>query len=247
MRLVYGHFVPGEEALREALCTTGNGYFATRGAAPESRADGILEAESDSPNRYKTSKQADVLMLFYLLSAEELHSLFTRLGYPWDPGVIPRTIDYYTRRTCHGSTLSRVVHSWVLARANRPGSWELFTQALDSDVADIQGGTTAEGIHLGAMAGTVDLAARGYTGIEPRGDVLWLNPCLPRQAPALTLTIRYRRHWGISVRIADGRIQVTVPPSDAPPIIIGYQGKLTELSPGEVFGAPLPGRTLPHG
>ena len=209
------------------------------------RLDRILEAEGDTPNRYKASKQADALMLFYLLSAEELHSLFTRLGYPWDPSLIPRTVDYYTRRTCHGSTLSRVVHSWVLARANRPGSWDLFTQALASDIADIQGGTTAEGIHLGAMAGTVDLAARGYTGLELRGNVLWLNPCLPHQAPALALTIRYRRHWGIRIRIADGLIQVAVPPSDAPPIIVGYQGRLTELSPGEAFGAPLPERSLP--
>src|SRR5215469_2425699 len=30
-----------QEGLREALCTLGNGYFATRGAAPESSADGI--------------------------------------------------------------------------------------------------------------------------------------------------------------------------------------------------------------
>jgi len=210
------------------------------------RLDRILEAESDTPNRYRASKQADVLMLFYLFSAEELHSLFTRLGYPWDSSLIPRNIDYYTRRTSHGSTLSRVVHSWVLARANRPGSWELFTQALESDVADIQGGSTAEGIHLGAMAGTVDLAARGYTGIEPRGNVLWLNPCLPHQVSALTFTIRYRRHWGITVRIADGRIQVTVPPSDAPPITIGYEGDLTGVGPGETFDAPLPERALPH-
>jgi alpha,alpha-trehalase len=185
-------------------------------------------------------------MLFYLLSAEELRSLFTRLGYPWDPSFIPRNVDYYTRRTSHGSTLSRVVHSWVVARANRPGSWEMFNQALESDIADIQGGTTAEGIHLGAMAGTIDLAARGYTGIEPRGHVLWLNPCLPYQVPALTFTIRYRRHWGITVRIADGRIQLTVPPSDAPPITIGYQGNLTSVGPGETFDAPLPERALPH-
>ena len=32
----------------------------------------ILEAEGDSPNRYKLSKQADTLMLFYLFSAEEV-------------------------------------------------------------------------------------------------------------------------------------------------------------------------------
>ena len=39
--LRYEGFVPQQEGLREALCTVGNGYFATRGAAPESRADGV--------------------------------------------------------------------------------------------------------------------------------------------------------------------------------------------------------------
>ncbi len=37
----YEDFDPQKEGLREALCTLGNGYFATRGAAPESRADGV--------------------------------------------------------------------------------------------------------------------------------------------------------------------------------------------------------------
>ncbi|MCA1795195.1 MAG: hypothetical protein LC660_15240, partial [Desulfobacteraceae bacterium] len=32
------------------------------------RMDRILEAEGDSPNNYKITKQADVLMLFYLFS-----------------------------------------------------------------------------------------------------------------------------------------------------------------------------------
>ena len=32
---------PAQERLREALCTVGNGYLATRGAAPESVADGV--------------------------------------------------------------------------------------------------------------------------------------------------------------------------------------------------------------
>jgi trehalose/maltose hydrolase-like predicted phosphorylase len=39
--LVYEGFEPSKESLREALCTLGNGYFATRGAAPESEADEI--------------------------------------------------------------------------------------------------------------------------------------------------------------------------------------------------------------
>jgi hypothetical protein len=38
----------------------------------------ILAAEADSPNNYRLSKQADVLMLFYLLSAEELRATLPR-------------------------------------------------------------------------------------------------------------------------------------------------------------------------
>src|SRR5215471_7266199 len=38
--LRYRDVAPRQEGLREALCTVGNGYFATRGAAPESAADG---------------------------------------------------------------------------------------------------------------------------------------------------------------------------------------------------------------
>jgi trehalose/maltose hydrolase-like predicted phosphorylase len=34
-------FVAGEEGRRESLCTLGNGYLATRGAMPESTADGV--------------------------------------------------------------------------------------------------------------------------------------------------------------------------------------------------------------
>ncbi|MDJ0498279.1 MAG: glycoside hydrolase family 65 protein, partial [Acidimicrobiia bacterium] len=132
------------------------------------RLDRILEAEGDSPNRYKLSKQADVLMLFYLLSADELISIFEQLGYELDREAIQRNIDYYDKRTSHGSTLSRIVNAWVLARSDRKRSWEFFEGALLSDVTDIQGGTTPEGIHLGAMAGTVDLVQRGFTGLETR-------------------------------------------------------------------------------
>jgi trehalose/maltose hydrolase-like predicted phosphorylase len=39
--LAYDGFDPDREGLREALCTLGNGYFATRGAAPEARADDV--------------------------------------------------------------------------------------------------------------------------------------------------------------------------------------------------------------
>src|SRR5690606_32468182 len=144
------------------------------------------------PNRYKAGKQPDVLMLYYLFSAEELAALLARLGYDYDTAVIPATIDYYDARSSHGSTLSRVVHAWVLARSDRPRAMRYFAEALQSDVSDIQQGTTAEGVHLGAMAGTVDLVQRVSTGVEVTGGALRLNPRLPEELERLDLRIQYR-------------------------------------------------------
>jgi alpha,alpha-trehalase len=44
------------------------------------RLDLILEAEGDTPNRYKISKQADVLTLLYRFSTEALADILGRLG-----------------------------------------------------------------------------------------------------------------------------------------------------------------------
>jgi trehalose/maltose hydrolase-like predicted phosphorylase len=204
------------------------------------RLDRILEAEGDSTNRYKLSKQADVLMIFYLLSVPEIRGIFHRLGYPFDPETDPRAnVEYYLARTSHGSTLSWVVHSWVLSRLDRRRSWELFLQALRSDLADIQGGTTHEGIHLGAMAGTVDLIQRCYGGVEARGDVLWLDPALPDELPTLRFLLHYRGHR-VDVVVARDRLQVAVLPALAPPIRVGFDGEVVELGGGGSKEWPLP-------
>jgi alpha,alpha-trehalase len=203
------------------------------------RLDRILEHEGDSANRYKLSKQADVLMIFYLLSGGEVRKIFHRLGYPFDPENDIRTnVEYYLARTSHGSTLSWVAHSWVLARLDRRRSWELFLQALNSDIADLQGGTTHEGIHLGAMAGTVDLIQRCYGGLEARGGVLWLDPALPDELPALRFMIHYRGHR-VDIVIARDRLQVSVLPALAPPIRVGFDGDVVDLGGGATKEWPL--------
>ena len=151
------------------------------------RLDRILEAEGDSPDRYKLTKQADVIMLFYLLSAGELAELLERLGYPYDRELIHRNFEYYVGRTAHGSSLSRVVYAWVAARRDRQASWELFARGLHGDVTEVRGGTTAEGIHLGAMAATIDVIQRCYTGLEMRQDVLCFNPVIPAELGSVSL------------------------------------------------------------
>jgi alpha,alpha-trehalase len=198
------------------------------------RLDRILEKEGTDPNLFKVSKQADVLMLFFIFSTEELTEVFNRLGYDFSPEMITKNIQYYVDRTSHGSTLSWVTHAWVLARADRERSWELFCKALDSDIEDIQGGTTPEGIHLGAMAGTVDLIQRCYTGVEPRAGVLTFNPRLPAELAGLTTSVRYRGQV-LDVRVTHDCLEISSRPFTAYPITIAYRGHVREISPGQTF------------
>jgi trehalose/maltose hydrolase-like predicted phosphorylase len=202
------------------------------------RLDFILEAEGDSTNAYKLSKQPDVLMLFYLFSFRELQALFERLGYPFDDQTMPRTISYYYARSAHDSSLSRVADSWVLARADRPGSWDVFMEALVTDVADIQGGTTPEGIHLGAMAGTVDLLQRCYTGIELRGDVLRLSPRLPKALRRLRLFVRYRGQ-SLELELTGDAVEVNAAHCCAPAIRLAINGETYEVAAAERRRFPL--------
>ncbi|GHB31519.1 family 65 glycosyl hydrolase [Streptomyces umbrinus] len=204
------------------------------------RLDRILEAEGDTVNRYQASKQADVLMLGYLFSPAELWDLFRRLGYELDDEVWRRTVDYYLKRTSHGSTLSGLVHAWVLARVRRAEAWTYCQEALEQDVADLQGGTTGEGIHLGAMAGTLDLVQRGLTGLETREDALRLDPV---PLPALSeygFSLRYRGHWGVSVRLRSGRLRIGVPDSEESPIRVVLTDRAVTVAPGETCTLLLP-------
>jgi alpha,alpha-trehalase len=198
------------------------------------RLDRILEAEGDTANRYKVSKQADVLMLFYLFSAEEIQELFRLMGYDFDPENIPANIEYYLQRSAHGSTLSHIVHSWVLSRSDRPHSLHLLCKALESDIADIQGGTTHEGIHLGAMAGTVDILQRCYTGLEFHGDVLFVNPSIPRELPRLSMRIKYRGNW-LDIAVTPESLTIAASPCELQPTKVSFQGTVHHLAPGQTL------------
>lgn len=201
------------------------------------RLDLLLEAEGDSCNRYKVSKQADVLMLLYLFTAEELTGLVTRLGYEFDPASIPDTVEYYLARTSHGSTLSRVSHAWVLARGNRRESWQMLRESLDADLGDMFRGTTREGIHLGAMAGGIDLLQRCYSGLDVRGDTLWLHPQLPAELSALEFDIRYRDHW-LHLRCGHDTVTVTASPSAAAPVRVNIHDENHLLTAGSSVTVP---------
>jgi trehalose/maltose hydrolase-like predicted phosphorylase len=171
------------------------------------RLDRILRAEGDDPDRYKLAKQADTVLLFFLFSHRELKQIFERLGYEYAPDTVSKNVAYYDHRTSHGSTLSFVAHAGILANLDPQSSWERYLVALESDVGDVQGGTTQEGIHMGVMAGTLDLIQRGYMGSEIRDGVLYFDPKPVGNLDGLSFPMRFRG-MPLEVKLEGGKLTV---------------------------------------
>ncbi|MDP8216232.1 MAG: glycosyl hydrolase family 65 protein [Candidatus Kaelpia imicola] len=160
------------------------------------RLDRILKAEGKSPDDYKVTKQADLLMFFYLLNLAEVKEIFNNLGYEFSKDTLNKNYKYYVKRTSHGSTLSKVVHCYIAHLLNKPKeTWRWFNEVLESDIFDIQSGTTSEGIHIGVMGGSIDIVLRGFIGLSVLKDRIKLNPRIPRRWQRIKFRINYRGSW----------------------------------------------------
>ncbi len=159
------------------------------------RIDRILKAENDSPDNYKLTKQADTLMAFYLLTPEEFRQTLDKMGYHFDDPcyLLQKNYDYYIERTTHGSTLSYVVHAYILKYLNVDKwiIWDWFISAMKSDIYDTQGGTTLEGIHSGVMAGTLDIIVKNFAGLNLE-EKINISPKLPEHWHSVSFKIVYK-------------------------------------------------------
>ncbi|OTN75028.1 hypothetical protein A5886_000072 [Enterococcus sp. 8G7_MSG3316] len=165
------------------------------------RMDRILNAEGKSADSYKVAKQADSLMIFYNFSKQQVNQILTDLDYELPTDYVEKNLNYYLQRTSHGSTLSRIVHAQLAAMVdNQELAWSLYQEALSSDYRDIQGGTTAEGIHAGVMAATLFIPLTTFAGIDIREQLVQITPNLPKAWEALAFSLRVRNvHYQINV------------------------------------------------
>ena len=194
------------------------------------RMDRILKAEGDSPDRYQVSKQADLTMLFYLFKPRELARVFHKLGYSFGSDTIQKNVRYYSERTSHGSTLSRVVYAAAYYSIDRNSGLELFREALASDIDDIQGGTTGEGVHLGAMAGTLSTFIQHFAGIDTGQYAVALDPRLPTGLVGFHVSLRYHGDW-VTIDLAPERVKIEVIGSATMPVLV--YGELYQIRAGD--------------
>lgn len=136
--------------------------------------------------RAKVVKQADALLLVYLLWAEH------------PPEVRRATFQYYEPRTAHGSSLSPGIHAAVAARlGDLERALAYFRQTAATDLGDGMG-NSAGGVHLGALGSLWQATVMGFGGVELRDEALKLQPRLPAAWRSLGFKLRWR---GRTVRV----------------------------------------------
>lgn len=201
------------------------------------RMDRILKAEGKSPDDYKVAKQADTLMSWFNLEDAEIGDLLKDMGYHPGENILEDNFDYYIRRTSHGSTLSRIVHAYLANQLGRRGlAWELYMEALSSDYVDIQGGTTAEGIHAGVMGATVLFVIQSIAGIHFRDSVLYIEPGFPEGWKKLEFNFAFRKKYYIFEVFPD-KVFVQLNAAEDQQVEIIISGKRYTLVPGRKIEA----------
>lgn len=126
-------------------------------------------------------KQADVVMLMYLL------------GHEFDSETIRKNYHYYEKRTLHGSSLSPSIYSIMGLRVgDESKAYRYLMRAASLDILNHQK-NTREGIHAANAGGVWQTVVFGFAGvmISEEGK-LSVNPRLPKHWKSLSFKLHIR-------------------------------------------------------
>ncbi|MDR3240766.1 MAG: glycoside hydrolase family 65 protein [Lactobacillaceae bacterium] len=192
------------------------------------RIDRLLKAEGLSPDDFQVAKQADTLMTIYNLGAQKMAELVQQLGYHLPVNWLELNQKFYLDRTVHGSTTSRPVFAGIdVTLGHSETALADLKTAIGSDYYDIQGGTTAEGIHIGVMGETLAVVQNDFGGVTLRDGQIVVNPKLPETWRRLEFTQNFR---GILLRLIITRDQVEIVADQA--VMAEIYGQKVELTAG---------------
>ena len=151
----------------------------------------FLEYNLDAVRKMQVSKQADIMILFFLLE-----DLFPK-------EVKKANFEYYEARTLHDSSLSLSTHT-ILASdiGEKQKAYELFKKAVKIDLGENMK-TSDEGIHAASIAGIWQSIVFGFGGVRMFGETLRIYPNLPEEWNSLNFFL-YFQGEKLQVTIAKG-------------------------------------------
>ena len=93
--------------------------------------------------------------------------------------------------------MSRFVHGAISIDLGHRETqiWKLFSSSLKLDIYDTQHGTTHEGIHMGLMAGTINVLRKYIAGIRTHPKGLSIFPWIPKQWRKIQFRITHQKSW----------------------------------------------------
>lgn len=131
-------------------------------------------------NQIQVSKQADVLVLFFLLE-----DIFAK-------EVKKASWEHYEARTLHDSSLSLSTHSVLAAdMGEQELAYDLFRKAAAIDLGPFMG-SSDQGIHAASFGGVWECVVYGFGGVRMLGGRLRIVPALPKQWTKLSYTIIWK-------------------------------------------------------
>lgn len=111
-------------------------------------------------------------------------------------------------------------------------AWEMYLEALRSDLEDIQGGTTAEGIHCGVMAGTVYSSLKLFGGLDVSGNIPSICPSLPPFWKGIKYEFSFRG-TDFKVSVSSDKVELFARRDNKKKIKVHIYGEFFEIDSGE--------------
>ncbi len=131
-------------------------------------------------NQMQVTKQADVMILMYLLE-----HLFT-------PELKQVNFDYYEPRTLHDSSLSLSTHCVLACDLKKYNlGYSLFEKAARIDLGDNMS-SSDQGLHAASIGGMWQCIVNGFGGVRNINGMLRIEPSLPEQWQRLKFEILWQ-------------------------------------------------------
>ncbi|MDB6454519.1 hypothetical protein [Falsirhodobacter sp. 20TX0035] len=200
---------------------------------PGERLDWFIEAQHRDINALQVQKQASFAMLVHLLPVDELLALLDHMGHPATQDDLRRTVEADLARTSHDSSLSDLIYAGALARLAPERSWDMFGEALHPDEKEGHSGTE-KGVHLGAMAATLDILQRVHLGVRPSADALVIDPSPHPHHGRLCAHVLFRTD-AASIELDAGRLCVRAEPGNGGDLPLRILGVSHRLPPGRDY------------
>lgn len=168
-----------------------------------------LDFNMEQINSIQVSKQADIMILFFLLENQ------------FDLPVKQANWNYYEPLTLHDSSLSLSTHT-ILANdmGNRELAYALFQEAAAIDMGPNMK-TSDAGIHAASIAGIWQSAVLGFGGVRMLEGKLRIDPHLPDAWERLSFFL-YWKGEKLHVEITKDQLRLTNLTNTAPVVLTVY-------------------------